>query len=87
MKTPTERRVRETPTVFELKGISFCYEPNKYVLKDISMMAKKGEIVALVGSNGSGKSTRIKILLGFYPQQKDNYILKVKTRRNWIKIA
>lgn len=66
MKIPTESINGEAPATFELKRISFCYNPGQYVLKDISMQFRKGEIIALVGSNGAGKSTLIKILLGFY---------------------
>ncbi len=41
-----------------------------FALKDISFSIKKGESVALIGSNGSGKSTMLKILAGvLYPSQ------------------
>jgi len=36
-------------------------------LKDVSVQVKKGEVLALVGDNGAGKSTFIKILCGFHP--------------------
>jgi simple sugar transport system ATP-binding protein len=36
-------------------------------LKDVSITLKKGEVLALVGDNGAGKSTFIKILCGFHP--------------------
>jgi simple sugar transport system ATP-binding protein len=37
-------------------------------LKDVSMHVRKGEVLALVGDNGAGKSTFIKILCGFHRQ-------------------
>ncbi len=36
-------------------------------LKDVSMHVRRGEVLALVGDNGAGKSTFIKILCGFHP--------------------
>lgn len=44
----------------------FAYEPDKYVLKDITFKAKKGETVALVGHTGSGKSSIMNLLFRFY---------------------
>ncbi|MDT0538325.1 MULTISPECIES: ABC transporter ATP-binding protein [Croceitalea] len=39
------------------KDVSFAYEEDKEVLHDISFEAKSGDVIALVGSSGSGKST------------------------------
>ncbi|MBR5046444.1 ATP-binding cassette domain-containing protein [Candidatus Saccharibacteria bacterium] len=39
---------------------------NKTVIKDLSFEVKKGEIFGLLGSNGSGKTTTLRALLGFY---------------------
>ncbi len=41
----------------EFKNVSFAYETEKDVLHDINFQAKAGEMIALVGSSGSGKST------------------------------
>ena len=51
----------------EFKNVSFKYKDNlNYVLKDISFKIKRGEKIILVGENGSGKSTILKLLLGIY---------------------
>lgn len=47
-------------------NVSFAYNPGEYVLKGISFEARKGETVALVGHTGSGKSSIMNLLLGFY---------------------
>lgn len=53
----------------EIKDLTFGYDKNIAVLKDIDMCARKGEIVGIVGESGCGKSTLLKLLLRFW--QKD----------------
>ena len=50
----------------ELEHLSFRYEPEApYVLNDLSLKIKAGEYVAIVGRTGCGKSTLVRLLLGF----------------------
>lgn len=52
----------------DIQHLSFCYAGAKQAaLQDIQMTFKAGEIVAIVGSNGCGKTTLIKLLSGLYP--------------------
>ena len=46
--------------------VSFSYEPGKPVLKDVSFTAKQGQVTALVGPSGGGKSTVANLAAGFY---------------------
>ena len=48
------------------KNVSFEYESNKPILKNINIDIKKGQTVAFVGSSGSGKSTIANLILRFY---------------------
>ena len=46
--------------------VSFSYEPDRPVLRDVSFEMRRGEVVALVGSSGAGKSTAMDLLARFY---------------------
>lgn len=52
----------------EVKNIKCGYK-NKVILKDISFLAKNGEVTVILGSNGAGKSTLIKAILGIIKSQ------------------
>ena len=50
----------------EVSGVSFRYsESSPYILRDLSFKVRSGEYVALVGKSGCGKSTILRLLLGF----------------------
>ena len=54
----------------EYRHVSFAYKPGEPVINDISLLAKSGEAIALVGSSGAGKTTFVNLLPRFYdPQQ------------------
>ncbi|EAJ6872530.1 ABC transporter ATP-binding protein [Campylobacter coli] len=60
----------------EFKQVKFAYEnPYKSVLKDINFEFNKGEILALVGTSGGGKSSIINLLMRFYDKQKGEILL------------
>ncbi|MGI7684845.1 ABC transporter ATP-binding protein [Campylobacter coli] len=60
----------------EFKQVDFAYEnPYKSVLKDINFEFNKGEIFALVGTSGGGKSSIINLLMRFYDKQKGEILL------------
>jgi ABC-type multidrug transport system fused ATPase/permease subunit len=48
------------------EGVTFAYEPGKPVLHTVSLAARPGQIVALVGHTGSGKTTMVNLIPRFY---------------------
>ena len=50
----------------DVKDLSFSYDGQTEVLKDIKMHAEKGEIIGIGGESGCGKSTFVKLLLRFW---------------------
>ncbi|CAM4258588.1 ABC transporter ATP-binding protein [Streptococcus penaeicida] len=66
-------KVSEGNVVFN--HVSFAYDQEHYVLNDISIEAKKGETVALVGHTGSGKSSIMNLLYRFYDPQEGEILV------------
>lgn len=50
----------------EFQSVEFSYENNKKILKNINFNVQKNQLTAIVGRNGSGKSTIFNLLLNFY---------------------
>jgi zinc transport system ATP-binding protein len=48
----------------ETSGLSFAYEGQEYVLRDVDLNIAQGEMIGIVGPNGGGKTTLLKLLLG-----------------------
>lgn len=65
--TRGEERLKTAPKTLELRNVSFHY-PNldELALQDVSFTIKENSHIAIVGENGAGKSTIIKLLLGLY---------------------
>ena len=52
--------------ILELENINFSYNNEKQILKNVSFNIDKGDMAAIVGRNGAGKSTISKLVCGFY---------------------
>lgn len=79
--------------IFEVKNASFAYDAQHPVLKDISFGVEKGEILSILGSNGVGKTTLLKCMLGFLPWDSGDTYFENKPRKAykenvfWKKVA
>ncbi len=59
----------------QFKGVYFGYNPNQYVLKDISLQVNEGKNVAFIGATGAGKSSIINLLSRFYDIEKGEILV------------
>ena len=64
---PDAQPLTDVQGEIELDHINFSYNASREVLDDISLKVKKGDIVALVGPSGGGKTTICHLLPRFYP--------------------
>ena len=87
---PPARQPR--PVLLEAKALRFSYAGRQEALKGVSVRAGQGELLAIVGRNGAGKSTFSKLVCGFETQQsgsilfhgKDMAALSIKERADRI---
>ncbi|MFW6054467.1 MAG: ABC transporter ATP-binding protein [Thermodesulfobacteriota bacterium] len=67
----------------EFKEVFFAYNREEQALADISFRLERGEHLALVGPTGSGKSTLVSLLAGFYSPQSGAILVNDKNIEEW----
>ncbi|AXM45330.1 ABC transporter ATP-binding protein [Dichelobacter nodosus] len=93
---PAVRRIKEISSAFiqegesasfnnydiEFKNVSFSYDESKEVLKDVSFTAKQGEVTALVGASGSGKTSILRLISKLYDYGTGSILIGGKDIKN-----
>jgi len=59
-----EKHGGETMAFIDVRDLNFAYQPKRPILKHLDLQIEKGEWIAILGHNGSGKSTFAKTLVG-----------------------
>ena len=77
-ESPTAKPLENVQGDIELKNVSFRYNDEREVLDNISLKVKKGEIFALVGPSGGGKTTICHLIPAFYKIQDGEILIDGK---------
>ena len=72
---PIPEPTPKAPVLLEVQGLDFTYDKGTRALRDINVTIHKGEMLAIVGTNGAGKSTFSKAVCGFVTPQKGKLTL------------
>ena len=59
----------------QFADVSFWYNKNSDILKDINLEIKKGETIGIIGESGSGKSTFVDLLIGLHKQNSGDILI------------
>lgn len=57
--------------LIEIRNLTFSYQPEREILKNLSLKIPSGSRIGIIGESGFGKSTILKLLCGFYPAGTD----------------
>lgn len=60
----TEAAQEEPKTLLDIRGLTYSYDGEKNALEDVTFSVNRGEMVSVLGKNGSGKSTITKLIMG-----------------------
>ena len=66
---PDARVLEHVKGQVELQHVTFGYDEDRTILEDFSLLARPGQLVAIVGPTGAGKTTIINLLMRFYDAQ------------------
>ena len=83
MKNEKKYDLPKNNASLECKNVSFGYDKEHMILKNINLMINPGEKIALVGFNGAGKTTLIKLLLRLYDPTEGCILLGGKDIREY----
>jgi ABC-type multidrug transport system fused ATPase/permease subunit len=81
LDTPNEPTEGDKPNLpvsagrIEFINVHFGYQPGLPVLRDVSLTAEPGQLTALVGASGGGKSTMLKLILRFYDPDEGRVVI------------
>ncbi len=73
--SPDAKELKTVKGDVNLNDVTFGYTQDKVILRNVTVNAKKGQTVAIVGPTGAGKTTIINLLMRFYDHQKGEILI------------
>ena len=86
-KEPKNPEFADFNTSLELKNISFEYEKDKPILKNINLTIHKGEFIGIAGLSGAGKTTLVDIIAGLLTPNSGEIFIDGNIQKNPLKIG
>ncbi len=83
---PVSQKNKSGLTIVSVKNLNYEFTKGFPVVKDICFDIKEGDFVGLIGPNGGGKSTLLRLMMGILPMQKGSVELfgeKMEEFKNW----
>lgn len=83
------QQINHTQNIIEFQDVSFSYG-EEVVIKDVSMVIHKGDYLGIIGPNGGGKSTLMKLMLGLLTPTKGKILLfgiEIEKFKEWPKFG
>jgi len=77
------KQAQSAEAVIRFKDLSFAYQADTPILRQVSFEVQPREKVAIVGPSGSGKSTLLKLILGYYPVEEGRVYLYGEDLNRW----
>ena len=85
------KELKEVKGDVSLRDVTFGYTEDKTILKNVTVDAKKGQTVAIVGPTGAGKTTIINLLMRFYDNQSGEILIddipSINIKRSDLRLA
>lgn len=88
---PDAKEIKQAKGDVILRNVTFGYTKQKTILKNVSVNAKRGQTVAIVGPTGAGKTTIINLLMRFYDYQSGKILIdgipSISIKRSDLRLA
>ncbi len=89
--SPDAEDMKKVNGLVEIDGVTFGYRPDRTILKNVSVNAQPGRMIAIVGPTGAGKTTIINLLMRFYDPDSGEIRIdgtpSLKIKRNDLRLA
>lgn len=77
------QKIDHTKNIIELKNVSFSYSHNEFAVENVNLEVHKGDYIGIIGPNGGGKSTLLKLILGLIKPSEGQVLLFEQDLKNF----